>query len=800
MSFLSSRMILVLSMFFLSGASGLIYQIVWVRMLSRLLGNTVFATSTVLAAFMAGLAIGAYAFGRFIDKKDKPLKVYAQLEIAVGIFALILPLILNNLFPVYELVYQALGSGSTVGITVIQVAIAFVCLLVPTIAMGATLPVLGAVVSSQASRFGTNISLLYGVNTLGAVVGTLASGFFLIGVFGEWATVIIGVSVNLLVGLMAYYYSNMHEGNTAPSIEPSDVQSSSDEGRVSPYPSYVRYVVVSVFMVSGFVALGYEIVWTRLLQIFTGPSIYAFTLMLGVYLSGIAIGSIGISRVIDRFKEPLLAFGILELILSFLGVIGLFWFQSVAEMAIDSYSLRMLLPTLLVVLPPTIILGLIFPTVTKCYTMSIDRAGSSISHVYTLNTIGSIFGSLAVGFWLMPAIGSMATICLLAGINGILGLVIIFMVPKRSMSYATYGLSGGLALAILLSISVAPDPSDEVVEYQISRLAQGNPYEIYYNKEDITSMVTSFGITHDTEEDPGKSLWVNGYGMTVLTTDTKVLAHVPIWMARKPENMLVVCFGMGTTFKSATTYDDLNVTSVELIPNVYECYPYYHESVGELSQYDSQWVVNDGRNHLLLSQAKYDVITIDPPPPIYGAGTVNLYTQEFYELCKRRLSETGVLSQWFPGETPLVELKMLIKTYQSVFPNAMMWRGPEESGCFIVASREPIDIDAQVLVDAWKNSDVVTDLTEWKKWISSPEEITDLFLMGPAQIEALVGDAPILTDNNPYTEFPLTLHWLYGRSPMLMNAWDQVESYREPITPFLINAEAFIQPEAGIEN
>ncbi|MBT5875466.1 MAG: fused MFS/spermidine synthase, partial [Candidatus Latescibacteria bacterium] len=256
MSFLSSRMILVLSMFFLSGASGLIYQIVWVRMLSRLLGNTVFATSTVLAAFMAGLAIGAYAFGRFIDKKDKPLKVYAQLEIAVGIFALILPLILNNLFPVYELVYQALGSGSTVGITVIQVAIAFVCLLVPTIAMGATLPVLGAVVSSQASRFGTNISLLYGVNTLGAVVGTLASGFFLIGVFGEWATVIIGVSVNLLVGLMAYYYSNMHEGNTAPSIEPSDVPSSSDEGRVSPYPSYVRYVVVSVFMVSGFVALG----------------------------------------------------------------------------------------------------------------------------------------------------------------------------------------------------------------------------------------------------------------------------------------------------------------------------------------------------------------------------------------------------------------------------------------------------------------------------------------------------------------------------------------------------------------
>jgi spermidine synthase len=267
-----------------------------------------------------------------------------------------------------------------------------------------------------------------------------------------------------------------------------------------------------------------------------------------------------------------------------------------------------------------------------------------------------------------------------------------------------------------------------------------------------------------------------------------LLAHIPLWHVPKPERALVICFGMGTTFKSAAQYPDLTVESIELSPRVFDCFPYYHPdtSVGP----DGKkwiWIANDGRNHLLMSDTRYDMITIDPPPPIYGAGTVNLYTREFYELAKSRLTEQGVLSQWFPSETLLFEMKMLVKTFRSVFPNTLMWRGPDGNGLFVIGAEHPLKIDYARIEESFRNPDILRDLTEWDALVNSPETTLDQFVMSGPRIDEFVGDVPIITDNNPYTEFPFTLHLLYGRSPRTWDAWDEILRYREPVDPYLIN-------------
>ena len=771
----------VFLLFFSSGISGLVFQVVWVRMLTRLLGNTIFATATVLSAFMAGLAIGAYFFGRMIDKRQRPLRLYAFLEAAIAVLALLVPLLIQGFTDLYPAIYHRLAGGGTTGITTIQVLVSSLCLLLPTIAMGATLPVLGAFVSSRAATFGHNVGYLYGLNTLGAVIGALSSGMFLIGVIGEWGTISVGVAINILVAAIALRLSR--SAGTERALDDTVVVEKAAPGNdISPYPVSTRQAIVLIFMASGFIALGYEIIWTRLLQIFTGPSIYAFTLMLSVYLAGIAIGSLAAARFVDRIKEPLYAFGILEMILGALTLTGLFLFLWIDTLNIGSYTLRMVLPCILVVFPPTIILGLMFPTVARCYTATLEEAGSSISHVYTLNTVGSIAGSLAVGFLLMPVLGSMLTVSVLAIGNTVLGVLALELIPKQRRK-PTHYLWGPLGLGVtLLLFWTAPDPAQDVVKQLIDRTSRGN-YQIYYNKEDVTSTVTSFGTGTPGTDTEAKHLWVNGYGMTTLTTDTKLIGHLPILLVPQPRKALVICFGMGTTYKSLRTHKDIEVTAVELIPNVFDCYRYYHpDGVSE----PQHWIANDGRNHLLLTQERYDLITIDPPPPIFGAGTVNLYTKEFYQLCKRSLTGQGVLSQWIPGETPLFEFRMMAKTMQSVFPHLTMWQGPDQNGYFLTGSPDKLAIDYTRMATAWSDSTIFADLTEWSDKLRDPKSLQESFVMGEDQLRRFTGDVPIITDNHPYTEFPLTLHAIYGRTPYIRDAPQDIDRFKEPVDEYLM--------------
>lgn len=751
-------------LFFASGISGLMYQVVWLRMLSRLLGVTIYATSTVLAAFMGGLALGSFLIGRLIDKRQDALRVYALLELCIGVAALAVPIGLMASSPLYRSVFEATG-GAMVPTAAFRVVFCFLLLLVPTTMMGGTLPVLSAYLVGRRHRFGRSFSLLYGLNTLGAVVGVLASGFFTIGALGEWATIGIGVFINLLVATVAYWIA-LTEARPAQAPTPAGTPAATATA-ISPYSDHVRRWVLVGAAVSGLTAIGYEVIWTRQLILFLHTSIYAFSGMLAVFLTGIALGSLVIHRFVDRFKSPLMVFGVLELFVGLISVVNIYLF-----MPLDSELVRGILglwngvfATVLIVFPLAFAFGLILPTASVCYAKSTDRVGASVGWLYSFNTVGSILGAVLAGFVLLPYLGSTNAIILLAFVNVLLGFVLLSQEPghrtAQKLVYAT-----GTAIAVVLAVGVVEnDPFLAVIEKRIverrgttwlpgSNAALPKSENIYFHKEGIEGTVTAFEVNEF------KQLWINGVGMTFLNTETKLMAHLPLLLADRPKEFVAIAFGMGTSVRSASRYPDLNITGVDLVPETFQTFRYFHADGDEvLRQRNVHSVVNDGRNFLLLSDRRYDVITVDPAPPIWSAGTVNLYTKQFFELARNRLTEGGVFCLWFPAGTE-EEVKSLLRTFDAVFPFVTVWSGPRGWGWYLTGRLNPIDWDvvAERAKEMLSTQAVYDDLTEYDSVVDTPAKLLALRMWTDVELEEVVGDGPLITDNYPFTEFPL---WRY---------------------------------------
>ena len=256
-----------------------------------------------------------------------------------------------------------------------------------------------------------------------------------------------------------------------------------------------------------------------------------------------------------------------------------------------------------------------------------------------------------------------------------------------------------------------------------------------------------------------KQLWINGCGMTTLCTETKLMAHLPMLWADNPKDFIVVCFGMGTTVKSAALYPELRISAVELVGRTFQLFPYYHPEAEQLTgRPNIRLIANDGRNHILLSPKKYDIISIDPPPPIWSARTVNLYTQEFFMLCRSRLTDRGVMCLWFPG-AGTDENMSLIKTFATVFPETSVWSGPRAWGFYLIGTikRVPDDLIQQRIDQMFQRPEIVTDLREYDTRCDTPEKLRGLFKAGPDRVGAMRLNTaiPLITDDHPYTEFYL---------------------------------------------
>jgi spermidine synthase len=615
--------------------------------------------------------------------------------------------------------------------------------------MGGTLPILTACLVKQDARFGRSLSGLYGWNTLGAVAGVLLSGFVTIGWFGEQGTVYLGVAGNLVVALTAYW---VYRGDLRTDLlrggPPAQAPTAEKTG-VS-YSARTRRAVLAVFAASGFTALAYEVIWTRQLILFLETSVYAFSGMLAVFLCGIALGSMALRGRLDRLASPLNLFALLELGVGLLSVLNLYLYQP-----LDDVPAAGVLATVLLVFPMTFLFGMIFPLTALCYTQDPAKTGSSVGSLYCANTVGSILGSLLTGFWLVPYLGSTHTIIVLASVNVGLGLLLLAL--ERGATAMPRLAAAPMVLVFVTAAVVAfgSDPFLAAVEKRAMKGPQGQPQSrnctVYYNKEGLEGTITAFS------RKDGKKLWINGMGMTGLCIETKLMAHLPLMYAEEPQEFLVICFGMGTTFRSAALYPNLKVTAVELVPEVFDTFRYYHSDAEQVKNKPNvRLIVDDGRNTLLFSNKKYDVISVDPAPPTWSAGTVNLYSREFFVLCKSRLTRGGVMCLWFPHTEKDTEFA-LVRTFREVFENATAWKSPRRVGIYLIAPMRVVPKEelAAKMRRAFAQPEIRADLLEYDKTCATPEQLQRLFWLDSDVIRTYAATGALITDNDPYTEFTL---------------------------------------------
>jgi spermidine synthase len=728
----SRRLPLMLCLLFvLSGSSGLIYEVVWLRMLSRTLGSTVYAASTILAVFMAGLALGSFVLGRFADRVRRPLLLYACLEAGIGATAL-LSLGMNSWpLPLYRMIYSLAGNSRAV-LTLGQVILVMIALLIPTSLMGATLPTLCAYGVRRLGSIGGVVGTLYALNTLGAMAGVLTGGFVLIGAIGETRTVLAGVAINWLVasGVLAFVPSGATEQRplAAPDTAPIGAGIHRRESRV------IRRMVLLCFGLSGFVSLAMEILWSRMLVLYLGPSIYAFSAMLAVMLAGIGAGG-WLGARIYQWKDSLVTLARLELGVAISIASGLAVFKYV-------HNAHIFVPPLIVVGPAALFLGVAFPVAVRCYTDQVPVIGRKVGELYAWNTVGCILGALAGGFVLVPLVGTAKSGVILAGITAVSSLAL-FAVHPRGIRRIRIG-DAAVLLAVAVILANIGDPYRDVLD---SHLREA---EIFADSEEAAATTTAAG---DPDNPTSRQLYINGAGMTALLTGNKLMAHLPLWLSDSPRDALVICMGMGTSFRSATRHPDIDVTVVELVPAVPRFMHFYHADADRvMAQPNAHVVIDDGRNYLLMHQRQFDAITIDPPPPLYSAGAVNLYTREFFELCAQRLRPDGAVCLWIPP-APISDSKMILRTYATVFPYVSVWSGPTP-GFLLIGTLRPVnDVKARVR-RGFADRATVADLIEWDRSCDTPQKILSLWVCDRDALLAFTSDSSIVTDDHPYTEFP----------------------------------------------
>jgi spermidine synthase len=784
--------LVILVLFFLSGACGLTYEVVWMRMLTLVFGATAFATSTILASFFGGLALGGVYFGRVVDKGRNPLLVYALLEAGIGIFAFLMPLLFSGLTEIYVSISRHLAVGFY-GISLIRLALSFLVLLIPATLMGGTLPVIIKFFVTRQERLGWHVGQLYAVNTFGAVVGTLTAGFFFILMLGVKETAYVAGFVNLLIAGVVLALGRRPAVRRVVDTRPREREKDRKEIREEAFSSKAAHLALWAIGLSGFCALALEVFWTRALVFFLDNSTHAFTTILTAFLVGIAVGSLLIARFVDTNRKLLAWLGSTEILIGVSAILAIPIlsnsppvFQSMADVSVDSmlpwkWMGMRFVNSLAVMLVPTVLMGMAFPLASKIYVRNVNRVGTALGNVYAVNTIGGVFGSVVAGFALIPLIGVQNGIILIAAINVIIGCVLVLSEPgmqyrMRLVTVVGLGLlSGSVGTFYLTSGAIILTSYYEEIE-----------------SPEVLSYEEGIGATVKVYDDRvgDRTLSVNGFPVagTALTMQDiqRALAHLPLLLSNVPSPRVnIVGFGSGGTSWGVMQYDVAAVDCVELVPAVVAAAGWFPETNhGVLSDPRFNLIRGDGRNYALVTDEEYDVISVDATSPKM-AGNGSLYALEFYELLKERLSNDGLLVQWLPFHLLSDrEVRMIAKTFLTAFPHSTLWFTPLRQYVILVGTQESLEVDFQSLSGKLAMSNVQRELEPLN--VTDPIDFLGSFVMGEEALARYAGDADINTDNRPYLEFVPAMAYFVSDMYLLRNLRNLMDS-RESVFPSLIN-------------
>ena len=739
----------IVGIFVLSGAAGLIYEIVWSRQLVLVFGNTTQAVSAILTGFFGGMAIGAFVGGRIADRVRSPLRMYGVLELLLVVVVLATPLSFRLIHEAYRSIYP--GIEGTPMLVLVRLTLAVLALAPATVMMGATFPALVrhfARDEALSEAFGR----LYSANTIGAVLGTLAAGLALIELLGLSGALLVGAICSATAGLIALWLARGDVPGTSRE-EASAVQSptaTAPPGR----PSIALALVIA--FLSGLTSLGYQVTWTRLLTSGTGGYTYVFTAVLALFLLGIAIGAILFTWLRTRIGSPLRLLAGAQVAVAVLAILGLILIIGSPRPLDPSDPLgsvrALVVSAIVVVLPVATILGIAFPTASALLRDELGEAGSESGALLASNTIGAILGSLVIPFVLMPTIGSPAIIVVLALANAALGICLAILAGRRTRGVAAAG-----AVMIVVTAVLALRPGT-LVQPNVA-LIESLGGKIFASSEDEIASVQA-GQKSSTPE-----LWVAGTSMTLLTVDAKLMPILPLIARPDSERALVVAFGMGTAFRSSLIAG-LRTDVVELVPSVPRMFGwYYPDADAVMADPDGHLVVADGRNHLELATEQFDIIVTDPPPPIESSGASVISSLEYYEAGHRHLTPGGVMMQWVPFGARESELKEHIRTFAAVYPEVLVVRGAGGYGFYMLGSDQPIELDPETARGILARPGVLEDISSaYDSPASDVESGIDVidqqtWLAGDA-VEADVGDGPLITDDRPRPEYFLLRRWL----------------------------------------
>lgn len=735
-----SYRVLIYSLFLLSGVSGLIYQIVWTRLLVLVFGNTMLATSTVLSAFMGGLAAGSYVLGKYIDQKPRSLiRVYAVLEAGVGIFALLFPLVLDAGTPLYMWLYK----GAATNIVTLNLVRFFVCFLIigiPTFLMGGTLPVLIKRFTSVESKIGFETGFLYGLNTIGAVLGTFACGYFLLRELGMQHTTWVAVAINLGVALIAWMLGkNPHEAVASRVEEPAETESTS----FAKSPLAVKMVLLSIG-ISGYCALAYEVFWTRMLNLFLHNNIYSFTAILGTFLIGIALGSLLYARFLSNSRSPVKLFVGLQIGIGAISYATPFLFKLFHSSLYDNFDETLTLAkTALIMIGPTVMMGIAVPLAIQICRKGTNREGTSVGTVYAVNTVGAIFGAFTAGFIILPELGLLYGVLLVASLNFVGALLPLFALsaPARRPVWA---IVFGVAIASL----VFSAPKDIFK----SLFQNSHPHAdiVYYKEGEVANV-----LVYDFNKLGYKDFHLNAVNEASSrlwhVQLFKLLGLLPTVVHDDPDDALMIAFGAGMS-AGATVTNVKSLDVVDLNPDIRGiAESYTRENLDVYHQPNFHQVVNDGRNALLLDPKQYSLIISDATnPKMFDSWT--LYSQEFYKLVQSRLKPGGIFCQWALIPLPADAIKVILNTFRSVFPHMSVWVIHGSSQFLMLGTPDRLDIDYNELSKRLDPLYKKGGLAEFG--VDTPEKFLSFFSLGEDSVaKMLAGFDRVSTDDLPYAQF-----------------------------------------------